>query len=265
MLKFHLSLDSMILLRPVQVEIYLPGGIADFGSVPVVYCLHPALTDGTFFANQLGFLNLIDKYSFIAVAPSLGNSYYLNQAGGAYFDFLHLELRPLLERTFRINAGSERNFVLGISMGAFGALNWALTGRDRFARAVLVSGYYRYNPTEERQYSRRFSMLYRLIKPFYHLSVEGEPDGSPYDLQAVLEAGLERRAETAFRLYFGKADVAAKLQGTYLQQELQQRGYQSELLPREGEHDAACWGALLPEALQWLFAGLNLPLSGRKN
>ena len=142
MLKLQLNFDALTLLTPLTVQVYAPSLNVDLLTLPCVFCLHPAFADGSIFVDKLGLLTCLDAYPAIYVIPSLGNNYFVNQSAGAFFDFLDLELLPLIGRTLRVNTAPENIRLLGISMGAFGALHWTLAGRAPCAKVALLSGFY---------------------------------------------------------------------------------------------------------------------------
>ncbi len=256
-MELQLRVESMTLLSPVEVLVYLPDNYLLLPDLKVVYCLHPACADGRIFAQRLGLHAIMAKKPFAAAAPSLGNHFYLDQPSGRYFEFLHTELRPLLQHVLQINSDPAHNLLLGISMGAFGALNWALNGRDTFAKAALLSGFYRYKPEEYAAGSRRSRLLRNLVMPFYESS-QLRSDGSlRFDVEQEIEASA-RQHDTAFRLYYGEADKAIGLQSQAVYAKLRACGFTADIFEVPGDHDENCWQQTLPQAFDWLLADNEL-------
>ena len=117
---------STTLFRPVDIEIAMPGGFT-MAKPPFkcLWALHCAMEDGRFFFDSLGLGELALKYQIAVVAPSLGNGYFMNSDYERQGDFLQ-EMFTQLSANFPLSPRREDNAVLGISMGAFGALRWAL-------------------------------------------------------------------------------------------------------------------------------------------
>lgn len=143
MIRIKLTIDSVTLQMPVNVDICIPYPcFAQKKQVSVVWLLHCAFKDGSFFLNELGVGKYVDKNNLILVAPSMGNSFYADTDYGDYASFLQKELQPYLLEQFNFPKEREQNHVVGISMGAFGGIIWALNNPELFSKQFLISGTY---------------------------------------------------------------------------------------------------------------------------
>ena len=59
--------------------------------------------------------------------------------GLRYFTYISEELPAAMQRLFGLSAAREKNFVMGLSMGGYGALKCALTHPERYAGAAGFS------------------------------------------------------------------------------------------------------------------------------
>lgn len=144
-----LRLSSKILNKEVRYTLYLP---ADYDhssrTYPVVYLLH-GYTDDDSGWLQFGEINryadqAIKDGSFppmIIVMPYGGVSWYINSYDQQvrYEDFFIQEFMPFIEKSYRIKAKKQYRGLCGLSMGGFGALNFALKYPDLFSAAAPLS------------------------------------------------------------------------------------------------------------------------------
>ena len=115
------------------------------------------------------------------VSPSIDDPW--GGENGSIRDFLHNELKPWIHSTFGFSQDPSFNVVLGISMGAYEALKWAIDCPNDFNKIALFSGVYDfnlYNPNEIKKDRIQF-VLHKLIKPQidkYHKKSDGTYSGS---------------------------------------------------------------------------------------
>lgn len=122
--RFRISYPSRVLLRPVEIMAALsakPNRVKK----TCLWALHCAMEDGPFFLNYLDAARLAQHLDIAIIAPSLGNGFFMDTAYEAQGEFLR-ELRENLPSILNISDKTEDNAVVGISMGGFGAIRWAL-------------------------------------------------------------------------------------------------------------------------------------------
>lgn len=85
--------------------------------------------------------HLAGRYGFAVVIPNGENSFWLDgiSTGHKFCTFVGQELPDYIGRTFDLAKSREETFVLGLSMGGFGALHTALTYPRRFGKAGAMS------------------------------------------------------------------------------------------------------------------------------
>src|SRR5277367_1102833 len=142
------SAPSKILGHAVAYCVILP---ADYdadksSSYPVVYFLHGLGGNEQLLLNSGG-MNMIQDLrdqkrigEFLIVAPDAGRSFYTNSRDSKvrYEDFFIREFLPYIEGHYRVRAERKSRGVMGVSMGGYGALRFALKYPDLF---VAVSAH----------------------------------------------------------------------------------------------------------------------------
>jgi len=84
---------------------------------------------------------LADKFNFAVVCPTGENGFWLNglSTGHDFQSFVGEELIEFVRNTFGIAKTREDTYIMGMSMGGFGALHTALAYPDVFSKAVPLS------------------------------------------------------------------------------------------------------------------------------
>lgn len=142
MIKLHMTIDSVVLYRPVEVVVAIPHGfLTSKGPYKTVWALHCAMGSGEMFFQTLGLTGIVDKENIIVIAPSMGNGFYLNSTFERQADFLSDELVHIIRRTLPVSTEAGDNMLLGISMGGFGAIRWALESSGQFGAVAAILRY----------------------------------------------------------------------------------------------------------------------------
>lgn len=107
---------------------------------PVIYLLH-GLGD-----NCSGWTRLtaVERYArdhgAAVIMPEVQRSFYTDMAlGPNYFSFVQKELPTVCRRMFGLSAKREKNFIMGLSMGGYGAMKCALTAPEQYAGCASFS------------------------------------------------------------------------------------------------------------------------------
>ena len=122
-----------------SLEVVLPdeGKLKD---APVIYLLH-GLSDNC--SNWTRFTS-IERYArdsgAAVIMPEVQRSFYADMAMGPdYFTYVSSELPQICAHFFGLTARREKNFVMGLSMGGYGALKCALTNPKQYAGCASFS------------------------------------------------------------------------------------------------------------------------------
>ncbi|MEE9431647.1 MAG: alpha/beta hydrolase family protein [Melioribacteraceae bacterium] len=147
--KEGLTVKSEILNKEVRYTIYLP---FDYNSsnrfYPIVYLLH-GYTDNDMCWLQFGEVNMIVDEAIssreippmIIVTPDADVSWYINNFDGTVMweDFFIKEFIPAIEKEYRVRKEKRYRGIAGLSMGGYGALNFALKYPDMFSSTAPMS------------------------------------------------------------------------------------------------------------------------------
>lgn len=85
--------------------------------------------------------NLPVLYNFAIVMPSGENGFWVDgiSTGHKYATFLAEELVDYVRKTFHLAMTKEDTYIMGLSMGGYGALHTALAYPERFGKAIGLS------------------------------------------------------------------------------------------------------------------------------
>ena len=108
---------------------------------PVVYMLHGAGGDGFEWIQRADIEELCCRWGFIAVLPNAELSFYNNTPDGRnYYDYVAKELPAMVEATFHASDRAEDRYIMGYSMGGFGAVKIGLTNPERYHKIASLAG-----------------------------------------------------------------------------------------------------------------------------
>lgn len=258
MIRLSLRFPSTVLLRPVTVEAGLPGGFTP-GAPPyrTLWALHCAMADGSLFFESLDAAGCVDSLGIAIVAPSLGNGFFINSPLEAQADFL-AELLDALPQVLPLSRAREDTAALGVSMGAFGALGWALRSRA-FARVAAISGVFdpRVAPDPRIARDRVQRALHRALEPaMRHALLDDRGRVRPEaDLTALLdEACGGGHAVPALSLACGDGDWLSLPQTRAFAAVCAGHAVPVRMNISPGGHDAAFWRPAFRRAAGELFA-----------
>lgn len=113
----------------------------DLARTPVVYLLHGLSDNCTGWSRYTGVERYARNYGVAVVMPEVQRSFYCDtRSGMKYFTYISQELPKICRRFFGLSADPQYNYVMGLSMGGFGALKCALTNPQWYAGCASFSG-----------------------------------------------------------------------------------------------------------------------------
>ncbi len=262
------SLPSAILKKEKKFTIYLPPGYeTSQKSYPVLYLLHGRGDDSAAWA-QKGDLRAIADASvrdgktepMIIVTPDAEVTFYLNQARGEYQweDFFFQEFIPHIEKTYRCRAEKKFRSIAGLSMGGFGSLLYSLHHPEMFQTCYAMSAAVRtddeINKLPFAEFQKRYKTMLGDIKEgdaritdFWNQNsvfflVKKLPDEQKKSVRYFLDCGDDDFLDTGNSLlHLAMRDAAIP----------------HEYRVRNGGHTWEYWKASLPEALNFITAGMR--------
>ncbi|GGR77003.1 hypothetical protein GCM10010269_15280 [Streptomyces humidus] len=138
-----LTVSSPAMHGSVPVRVILPRTWKTHrhATFPVLYMLHGGDDDYTSWTRETDVEALAEKSDVLVVMPDGGRAgYYTDWKVGAprWETFHTVELVRLMERAYR---ASSSRAIMGLSMGGFGALNYAAHHRGMFRYVASMSSY----------------------------------------------------------------------------------------------------------------------------
>lgn len=122
-----------------SLEIVLPD-TGKLGDAPVIYLLHGLSDNCTGWTRYTAVERYARDKGAAVVMPEVQRSFYTDMAMGPdYFTYVSRELPRICGRLFGLSGKREKNFVMGLSMGGYGALKCALTYPKQYAGCASFS------------------------------------------------------------------------------------------------------------------------------
>ena len=252
-MRLRISFPSLTLLRPVDIVAALPDEIPrPAGKLcRTVWALHCAMSDAGFFFDRLDAASLVDQEKIAFIAPSLGNGWFINSPFERQADFLQ-EMFERLRDVLPLSHRREDNLVLGVSMGAFGALRWAMAS-DNFGGAAGISGVYDHSlpPDERLRQHRAQRALHAAFSRLARQLLWDEDGHVRKDADFAALAG--RSSCPRLALYCGDEDYLSLPQTRRLEQLCREGGRSVTACITPGEHDERYWKQALRDAVRDFF------------
>jgi len=122
-----------------SMTVVLPEGV-ELSTVPVLYVFHGLEDNCTGWARYTSIERYARAYNAAVIIPEVQRSYYTDMdCGMKYFTFIHDELPQTCHRLFGLSLKKEQNYVMGLSMGGYGALKCMLQTPERYAGCAAFS------------------------------------------------------------------------------------------------------------------------------
>lgn len=247
------SFHSTALGREVTYRVYIPSQIAAGTQLPVVYLLHGAWENYRTWSDDSDAGALAAK-RLILIMPDGKLSYWVNEADAPkdrFGDFLLDDLRADVEHRFPARTDRAGRAIVGVSMGGFAAVEYALMRPELFAFAGALSPAI---DAPERRFSwRRLGQSMRLRKVFgpddsqhrqqedpFRLVQTAPPEKTPY---IYLTAGEQEALLGPIRRFA---------------RQLKQRDFAYEFHTAPGGHGWETWNRQTPGCFDALLKSLSL-------
>ena len=132
-----------VMSKELEMQTSLCVVLPDEGALkdaPVVYLLHGLSDNCSCWQRYTAAENYAREYGAVLVMPEVQRSFYTDMAQGLrYFSYVHDELPALCARMFGVTNDPAKTYVMGLSMGGYGALKCALTSPERYAGCAAFS------------------------------------------------------------------------------------------------------------------------------
>lgn len=134
------SFYSRTLEMETGVNVILPAE-GELSRTKVVYLLHGLSDNYTCWQRYSSVERFANAAKVAVIMPEVQRSFYCDTVSGmAYFRYISQELPQLCRHYFSLSTDREDNYIMGLSMGGFGALKCALTYPERYAGCGSFSG-----------------------------------------------------------------------------------------------------------------------------
>ena len=236
--------SSKALEMNTSFQVFLPDE-GDLSQVKVVYLLHGLTDNCTGWTRYSSCERYARERNVALVLPEVQRSFYIDGVYGLnYFTYVSEELPAACHRMFGLSLKKEKSYVMGLSMGGYGALKCALTYPERYAGCGSFSGV-----TDMAGFMNTPAIPLR-EREFTALLGPDHVVGEENDLFA-----LAKKAENVPPIYLscGEQDRHYKMNCAFAKV-LEARGIEHRYDHREGDH---CW-AFWDRSIQDCFAYLKL-------
>lgn len=139
MAHIHCDFSSEQLGMNTAVNVVLPERVT-MSEVPVIWLFHGLMDNCSGWCRYTSVERYARMHNAALVIPEVQRSYYTDMEYGLkYFSYVSEELPERCREFFGFSADRERNYVMGLSMGGYGALKCAFTHPERYAGAASFS------------------------------------------------------------------------------------------------------------------------------
>lgn len=242
----HLRCDikSDVMGMYTSLEVVLP----DYGRMkdaPVIYLLHGLSGNCSDWSRFTAVEQYVAKKGAAVIMPEVQRSFYADMALGIdYFSYVREELPQICSRLFGLSLRREKNYIMGLSMGGYGALKCALSAPKRYAGCAAFSAAIEIEPLIASASGRMARELQAILGP------EGKipPEADPYAL-------LNRRRGAQLPRFFvtcGEQDALYQENVRFVKA-LEERGADVRFEHWEGDHRWEVWDKSVEMALEEFF------------
>jgi len=264
------ELFSPAMDKTMGYSVYTPPGWADDEALPLVLLLHGGGSDHLSF-DKYGVGTYLDREHAagrlpraIIVNPDGGFGFWENWYDGSrmYRDWVMQDLLPVVQERYNTASCPDNCHVMGMSMGAHGALRFIYFEADTFSTVTVISGMIL--AREEVKPTLRRS-VFGLFIPFEKIWGDiDDPATAPRDLDPFV-GWVENetlRSKSLFLTWGTEDNKRMKTTGGRFKETLDDSDLDYHFMRYEGDHRWSDWKGVIAEALRVQVAGEPLDASG---
>lgn len=137
----HLRCDfrSNVMDMITSMTVILPEGVNQ-SDIRVVYLLHGLADNCSGWSRYTNVERYAREHNVALVIPEVQRSFYADMDQGIpYFTYIHDELPGICRNFFGFSEARGKNYIMGLSMGGYGAMKCALNSPERYAGVATFS------------------------------------------------------------------------------------------------------------------------------
>lgn len=132
--------SSTILDGQTLINVVLPDELQAGERLKTIWLLHGLGDNGTAWQRKTNVEQLAIDHHVAMIMPDMGRSFYMNMPfGSRYWDYLVQECLPQMRTLLPLSTAPADNYLIGNSMGGYGALKLAFAHPDWFRAVVALS------------------------------------------------------------------------------------------------------------------------------
>lgn len=259
---FRADFMSQELCMHTSANIIIPDGI-DNRKLRVLYLLHGLSDNCSNWVRQTSIERYATEYNMAVVMPEVQRSFYTDMKYGIkYFSYITRELPRFVHSMFNLPTAREQSFIMGLSMGGYGALKSALTYPTHYAGCAAFSSCCDMQQTIDEKviWSNAAGELIGIFGP--DLKVERKDD-----LFALADKCAKTGKQPMLYMSCGTSDFLLS-QNRKLRDHMRGLGIELTYEEWEGDHTWLFWDTSLQRAFSCFFGekvnGVKTPLSDGK-
>lgn len=141
MINIKTELFSESLHMRTAVNVLLPEVTSIDKPLKTLYLLHGFTGNCNDWIRQSNLERIITPYNIAVIMPSVANSFYTDMKfGQKYFSYAAKELPEFAQKVFPLSDESEDRYIIGLSMGGYGAMKIALSNPSAYNAVASFSG-----------------------------------------------------------------------------------------------------------------------------
>lgn len=240
----HLRCDfrSDVMDMNTSMTVILPEGTKQ-SEIRVVYLLHGLADNCSGWSRYTSVERYAREHNVALVIPEVQRSFYADMAQGIpYFTFLHEELPKICRNFFNFSEDREKNYIMGLSMGGYGALKCALNTPQRYAGVAAFSAV-----ADLAEFTHTLKNNHAQFQGIFGEDVSLPENCDLIGLAQTVEISALPRMYLACGEEDGLYDANCRLSSL-----LQQRGADIRFDHWEGNHTWAFWDSAVCKAMNYL-------------
>lgn len=238
MANLELQFSSSVLQNQETIRLLLPDHPSS-KNLPTIWWLHGLGDNGSVWLRKTRLELFASQYQVAIILPDMHRSFYRNAPDGQrYFDYLTEELPAYLGTLLPLATTARKRFLVGNSMGGYGAYRWIAHYPSHFSHVATLS------PVTDLTVVRR-------LMPDYRNTIGPDPEKIPALSTEFALTAPDLKAVNWFQSMGTDDELLDDCK--HFDQMIREQ-YQIDLNAHiePGKHDWNFWDSQLPKIFEWL-------------